>query len=536
MDLMDQSSSFSRARVAIELATGRSLLDSRTTDLNIGTSITLGTHRRTGRSPHHRELADVCERVGERSLDELLNGVVRERRARDRMIQRGESGEETLDFVIPLVAPVRLPYVFVASERERPVHEIAHVSDDLHRASRCRGVGVVAKIPRRLAQHFRSAIGQCGDEVSKEVRHGFGGAGFPGRNCRTRMTRKRTGDHRHCNGWSLAALALCATCGPAPDTRLDTTTAQPVVTARWRVDTLSNAPARFRPAGWSSENVLWGLVRGRVTRFDTRTAETRTMPSTGWALQTAPNVAVWHNEQGLWVQREGDSLRRIVGPDGKDSTRRGDGPHVLLSPDGLRAMLGWQEEWDTDYDILVADGSRRKIVTRIAGYYLNSAALWLDSTHVLFQTVATGPRGGQPEYRESGWRGDLAVLDLSRGTYERVTSVSDLAHLRVAGWFGDKVLATEWDSTGVKAHWLYDTRAWQRQPIPLPRGRAFGSRAGAAVVLLDVEGDSTDAVLIARDTMPLGRVARDAEPYFTPSGRRGVIHTARGVLVFAATP
>lgn len=347
------------------------------------------------------------------------------------------------------------------------------------------------------------------------------------------MTRKGTIQHEYHWEWSLLSLwILCAACGSPREASDDSAQVAVVSASRWRVDTLANAPARFRPAGWSSEDILWGLVRGRVTRFDARTGDVRTLPSTGWALQTAPDVAVWHNEQGLWTQREGESLRRIVGPDGQDTTRRGDGPHVVLSPDGRRALLGWQQEWDTDYDLLAADGSRRTLTTRIRGYYLNSAALWLDSSRVLFQTVATGPLGGQPEYRESGWRGDLAVLDLKSGSYERVTSVPDRTYLRVAGWYGDDVLVTEWDSSGVRGHWVYETQRWQRRTLSLPRGRAFSSRAGAAVVLLDTPGDTTDALLIARDTSALGRVARDAAPAFTPSGRRGVIHTTRGVIVF----
>lgn len=302
------------------------------------------------------------------------------------------------------------------------------------------------------------------------------------------------------------------------------------------MDTLANAPARFRPAGWSSEDVLWGLVRGRVTRFDTRTGETRTLQSTGWALQTAPGVAAWQNDDGFWLQREGEVLQRIVGPDARDSTRRGDGPHVLFSPDGRRVLLGWRQEWDTDYDLLAADGSRRKLTTRLQGYFGNSAVLWLESSRVLFHTVAMGPRGGEPEYRESGWRGDLAVLDIASGSYTRVTSVPDGTYLRVAGWHHDDVLVTEWDSSGVRGHWLYDARRWQRRESTLPRGRAFSSPAGAVVVLPDAPGDTTDAFLFVPDSLALGRVARDAAPAFTPSGRRGVIHSASGVIVFSVTP
>jgi hypothetical protein len=336
----------------------------------------------------------------------------------------------------------------------------------------------------------------------------------------------------------MACIACAAPNGNDRSTAVETTrTISTALTETWRVDSLATAPSRFRPAGWSDEHTLWGLLRGRVTRLDTRTGTTRSVDSAGWALVTAPGVAAWHNRAGTWMYRDGGAVIRLFGPDGVDTTRRGDGPQILFSPNGERALLGWQHEWDTFYDLLERDGTRRSIETRIPGYMLNSATLWLDSTRVLFQTVATGPIGGEPQYKESGWRGDLAVLDSRAGSYGHVTRGTDGVHSRVAGWLGDDVLVTEWDSTGVRAHVVYNPRSWQRRPASIPRGRAFGSRGGAAVVLLDTNGDSTDAVLVAGgQAHPLGRVARDAEAFFTPSGKRGVIHATTGVIFFAATP
>jgi hypothetical protein len=299
---------------------------------------------------------------------------------------------------------------------------------------------------------------------------------------------------------------------------------------------LAVAPARFRPGGWSDEHVLWGLVRGRVTRLDTRNGETRTLLATAWWLKTAPNVATWQSETGTWLVRDGNVPLRLAGPDG-DPDRRGDGPAVLPSRDGTRALLGWQHEWDALYDLLEHDGSKRRLETKIPRYFLNGAVLWLDSTRLLFQTVANAPVGGEPAYRESGWRGDLAVFDLRTNTYTRVTNVPDFTYLRVAGPYLDDVLVTEWDTTGVRAHWRYDTRTWGRRAISLPKGRAFASAAGAVVVLLDSRADSTGAVLIVDgETKPIGRVARDAEPVFSPSGQRGAVRTADAVAVFEPTP
>jgi hypothetical protein len=211
-----------------------------------------------------------------------------------------------------------------------------------------------------------------------------------------------------------------------------------------------------------------------------------------------------------------------------------DGPPTLLwSPDGSRALLGWIGEWDAVYDLLERDGTKRRLPTTIPGYFGNNAALWLDSIRVLFQVVAKGPLGGEPEYRESGWRGDLAVLDLRTGAYTRVTSVPDSIFLRVAGPHPDGVVVTEFGTRGARGHWLYDPRSWRRRPTSLPNGRAFASRGGAMIILLDTQADSTTAVLVTGGaSREIGRAPRDGEPAFTPSGRRGALRTAGGMMVF----
>jgi hypothetical protein len=257
-------------------------------------------------------------------------------------------------------------------------------------------------------------------------------------------------------------------------------------------------------------------------------------------MRSATSVVVWQNESGTWRLHDdtSDASRpaRLAGPDG-DPSRSGDGPAVLLSPDGKRAVLGWQHEWDAIHDLLGPDGSVRRLLTRIPGFYLNSAALWLDSTRILFHIVASGPRGGEPTYRESGWRWPLALFDLRTDEYKIVVDVPELTRLRVAGPYGDDVLVTEWDTAGVRGHWVYDTKTWQRRAIALPKGRAFSSKAGAVVVYPDAQADTTDAILFWNGkSKPIGRVARDAEPAFSPTGRRGAIHTPVGVMLFESGP
>ena len=231
--------------------------------------------------------------------------------------------------------------------------------------------------------------------------------------------------------------------------------------------------------------------------------------------------------------RDGGKAIRLAGP-GVDAQSGFDGPPtVLWSPDGSRALLGWQGEWDAHYDLLARDGSTRRLETATPGYFGNAATLWLDSARVLFEIVAKSSLGGDPSYRESGWRRALAVLDLRTGAYAPVANTRDSTALRVAGRYLNDVLVTEWSSGRVSGHWLYDPGTWQRRPASLPKGRAFSSPAGAVVILLGAVPDSESAVLVTgSSTTELGRVGQGAEPVFSPSGRRGALRTGHGVIVF----
>ena len=323
--------------------------------------------------------------------------------------------------------------------------------------------------------------------------------------------------------------------GAGPETAvIVANAAQPTGTSPliWQVRRLTVAPDRFRPGGWSNEFTLWGLVRGQVTRLDTRTGVVTTIPQNGWSFFTGRGVASWRNEKGTWMLRDRGRPILLAGLEPDPESGFDGPPTVLWSPDGSRALLAWRGEWDFRYRLLQRDGSTRKLDVAIPGYFENDAVLWLDSNRVLFRIVANSPTGGEPTYRESGWSGALAVLDLSTGAYGRVASARDSTTLLVAGRYFNDVLVTEWSSGAVLGHWFYDPLSWQRRPALLPIGRAFSSPAGAVVVLLNASADSANAVLVSGpDTTELGRVSRDTEPAFSPSGRRGALRTDRGVVI-----
>ena len=335
---------------------------------------------------------------------------------------------------------------------------------------------------------------------------------------------------------AVGVLLACAESGsdaPAPDTPAARDTIAPAALPgpEWRIGKLDGAPARFRPGAWSSEDVLWGVVGGRLTRLDTRTGALRTLPHEAWSIHGAQGVVSWRNGSGTWMLRDGAEPVRLANE--RDALTEFDGPPApLWSSDGERALLAWRGEWDAAYDLVDRNGGKQRLSIALPGYFGNDAALWLDSTRVLFHTVAKGPVGGEPEYRESGWRGNLAVFNVRTGEYKLVASAPDSIFLRVAGTHPDGVIVTEFGSGGVRGHWLYDPASWQRRATSLPKGRAFASRGGAIVILLENQADTTGAVLVAGGkTTEIGRVPRDGEPAFSPSGRRGVIRTTDGTML-----
>ena len=115
----------------------------------------------------------------------------------------------------------------------------------------------------------------------------------------------------------------------------------------WQVHLLDVAPDRFRPGAWSDEVVLWGLVRGRLTRLDTKTGAVSSRSETAWSFFRASGVVSWLNERGTWMLRNEGEVIRLAGP-GVDPQSGFDGPPTALwSPDGSRALLAWQGEWDS---------------------------------------------------------------------------------------------------------------------------------------------------------------------------------------------
>jgi hypothetical protein len=308
----------------------------------------------------------------------------------------------------------------------------------------------------------------------------------------------------------------------------------PAASASWNTRILTSSVRRFRPAGWSNDSLLWGLVRDSITVVNVNSGDARTYAATGWAVQATHDIVSWQNANGAWMMRVNEQPRLLPMHNGVAPSR------VVWSANGRRAILAWEGEGRAHQEVFELTGARSPIDPRIAGYYGDRAALWLDSSRVLFEIVAGAGRNGATGYKESGWRGDLAVLDLRSLNYTRVTDAGDDEYLRVAGPHRDGVLVTQWGAPGVDRHWWYDKTMWKRSAIELPAGRVFSSIGGATVVFTDAEGDSATALLFPAPlgvrgnetrSITIGKVARDAQPAFSPGGAIGSVHTGAGTVL-----
>lgn len=346
--------------------------------------------------------------------------------------------------------------------------------------------------------------------------------GFQGR---TPQARERHGGRARAAHVAIAlcfplALGACAERSkpPAGDVATQDPRATPApAAAAWEVDTIA-AGRRFRPAGFSDTLTAWGIERGRLARLSLGSDSIGRTAHEAWDASAAPGVVAWRNERGAWLWRRGAEPERIAGPEPRGEFEGP--PDVLLDPEGGAALLSWRAEWSLHHELRTRTGAQHPLEVGVPGYMALAASLFLDSTAILFGGAATGPRGGEPEYRESGWRRDLFRYALQTGRLERVTDVPDGTFLHIAGRYRGYVLVAEHGPAGARGFWLYDPATWRRGPIPLPPGRAHGHGRVISVLAEPRAGDPPELLLVADDTLRLGTAADpDAPPAASADGR-----------------
>lgn len=288
---------------------------------------------------------------------------------------------------------------------------------------------------------------------------------------------------------AAALVLLLAACGDGPRTPATTPppgdAAPPAAPARWTAIELPG-PARFRAYGWGAGDTLWGIARGRVA-MASLSGDTLVQPVTAWGVGTVPGSELvwWTAADGLHVQDGAETTMAVAAADAPSPEHTG--PDVLWSPDGRRALLTWTAEAGPAHSVLDERG-HRQLRARLPGHMLGANGVWLDSVRVLLPATSFRSATGAAEYRESGYRTDLAVLDVARDTAMLVVTSEDGEFLRFEGWLHpDTVLVGVRHPGTLGPHMALDIRDWRMSVRVDDDGRAAASR-GVVALLRPISG------------------------------------------------
>src|ERR1700686_3389621 len=102
----------------------------------------------------------MSERVGDRSLKKFFRRRLHRFTRRQEIVELLQRGQEALNFVFPRQRLGVMPFAFSVGHREPPIHQVAHVGENLS-GSAYAPVGLKsAKSLGRIADSFASAISQ----------------------------------------------------------------------------------------------------------------------------------------------------------------------------------------------------------------------------------------------------------------------------------------------------------------------------------------------------------------------------------------
>jgi hypothetical protein len=281
----------------------------------------------------------------------------------------------------------------------------------------------------------------------------------------------------------------------------------------------------FRPSGWSGDT-LWGILRGRVA-FATESAS-GPPGATAWSLAVGNGVVAWTDDRGMWLRR--DSAAVLLVPRASAPSPEHTGPDVTWSPDGRRAALAWVAESGVAIDILEGDTLRR-MEARVPGYMTSARLQWVDERRLILSVIANAGLDGASEHRESGYRGDLAVLDVDSRSIRVITSAKDGEYYVPEG-----MLAPDSLLVGIRAgngwperHSIIVAGAWStRRDVAVP-GRA--AAAHGMIALLQPSGTAGAEPLW--DLVILSRDGKSEPMRFQGHDVRLLWHSTRAVLAVA---
>lgn len=127
-----------------------------------------------GEAAEHGDLAGVGEGVGDGSLEEAVDGFFAQLGGGEGGVKDFEGAEEPGDFLWPGERRGVVPFLIVVNEGEGPVHEVAHVGEDLDGGFGVGSDDEAGEMVRGVFDGAQGAVGERGEGVAEREC----GAGF----------------------------------------------------------------------------------------------------------------------------------------------------------------------------------------------------------------------------------------------------------------------------------------------------------------------------------------------------------------------
>ena len=107
--------------VGSEFELGRELFGAYATGGDVSLTVILGAHGRSGDPTKDVDLADVCERIGDCALKELLGRHAKRLARHEILIDLAERGEEAVAVRLPVRRRCFVPFLLPLTLRQSPI-------------------------------------------------------------------------------------------------------------------------------------------------------------------------------------------------------------------------------------------------------------------------------------------------------------------------------------------------------------------------------------------------------------------------------
>lgn len=130
--------------------------------------VILAAHGEAGHPAQQGDLADVCESVGDGTLEEFFGGKAERPSGGEAPVELPELGEEARHLFLPGQRLRVVPDVPAVGEQDAPFEQVADVGQDLSRGARGGRSAEFRDAGGRATQHLAAPIGKRGEGVTQQ--------------------------------------------------------------------------------------------------------------------------------------------------------------------------------------------------------------------------------------------------------------------------------------------------------------------------------------------------------------------------------